>query len=74
MYTIYYHQGGGNMTPVDLTKLSKYHDKWVALSSDQKEIKGTGDTPQQASNMAKKNGEPKPVLTRVPKDYTTYIL
>ena len=62
------------MTPVDLTKLSKYHNKWVAISNDQKEIKGIGETPQQALNAAKENGEKRPILTKAPKDYSTYIL
>ena len=62
------------MTPVDLTKLDKYHDKWVAVSADQKEIKGVGNTPREAIDSAKRNGEEKPILTRTPKDYSTYIL
>ena len=62
------------MTPIDLTKLGKYHGKWVAVSSDQQEIKGVGNTPREAIDSARKNGELKPILTRTPKDYSTYIL
>jgi len=62
------------MTPVDLTKLEKYHNKWVAMSGDQTEIRGVGDTPMQAVSEARKNGEQRPILTRTPKDYSTYIL
>ena len=61
------------MTPVDFTKLDKYHDKWIAMSSDQKEIKGVGNTPKEAIDSAKSNGEGNPILTRTPKDYSTYI-
>lgn len=65
---------GSDMTTINLTKLSKYHNKWVAISSDQKEIKGVGGTAQQALKKSKKNGEEDPILTKVPKDYSTYIL
>jgi len=62
------------MSPIDLTKLSKYHNKWVALSGDQTEIKGVGNTPLEAIEDAKRKGETKPILTRTPEDYNTYIL
>ena len=62
------------MTPVDLTKLAKYHNKWVAISGDQKEIKGIGNAPKEASIAAREHGEQNPILTKVPKDYNTYIL
>ena len=40
----------------------------------QKEIKGIGNTPKEASIAAREHGEQNPILTKVPKDYNTYIL
>lgn len=58
----------------DLTMLQNYSDKWIALSSDESKVVGTGDTVQEALEVSKQEGEKDPILTKVPKDYGTYIL
>lgn len=62
-------------TVIDLSKiLSRYSNEWVALSHDERKVMGHGETITQAVMQARKRGEKDPVLTRVPKDYSTYIL
>ena len=39
---------------------------WIALSKDESRIVGKGKTIQQAIKAAKKNGEDKPLLMKVP--------
>lgn len=59
----------------DLSKiLLKYSDEWVALSSDGTKIVSHGKLLPEVISKAKKSGEPKPIVTRVPKDYGNYVL
>ena len=41
---------------------------WVAISQDQKRVAGTGRTLKAALRKAKKNGEKRPFILRVPKN------
>jgi len=59
---------------IDLTMLEKYAEKWVALSSDESKVLGSGESPKQALEESIKKGEKNPILTKVPKSYSTYIL
>jgi len=54
--------------------LKQYSDKWVALSSDSSRVVGVADKPADALQQAHAKKESAPILTRVPKDYGTYIL
>ncbi len=54
--------------------LRNYPDKWVALSGDSSKVVGVSDMPAEALQQAHSNNEPDPILTRVPKNYGTYIL
>ncbi len=54
--------------------LKQYSDKWVALSHDSSRVVGVADKPADALQQAHAKKEPDPILTRVPKDYGTYIL
>jgi len=51
-----------------------YSNKWVALSPDEKSIVGSGKTARKALEQAQKNNIEVPILTKVPKDYGSYIL
>jgi len=63
------------MSTIDLTKiLEPYLNKWVALSSDQTKVEGSGDTPAEALAKAKTHGEPDPILMFVPAISGIYIL
>ena len=60
---------------VDLSKILKgYSSKWVALVSDSNKVVATGNSPKVVIEKARRMGVDTPVLTRVPKDYGTYIL
>jgi hypothetical protein len=54
--------------------LKQYSDKWVALSSDSSRVVGVADKPADALQQAHTKNEQDPILTRVPKNYGTYIL
>jgi len=59
----------------DFTILKQYHDRWVAIEQNEKnKVVGVGDTVIDALKQAKKNGVEKPLLTKVPNDYGTFIL
>ncbi|MBU0534801.1 hypothetical protein KKC62_01305 [Patescibacteria group bacterium] len=59
----------------DLSKvLNKYPSKWVALKPNTADVVAVGRTPKIVIDKARKSGVESPVLTRVPKDYGTYIL
>lgn len=58
----------------DLTVLEKYSDEWVALSPDESKVVGVGHTVKEALKASKQFGEQDPILTKVPKNYGTYIL
>ena len=59
----------------DLSKtLNKYSSKWVALKPGTNDIIAVGKSAKTVINKARDSGVKSPVLTRVPKDYGTYIL
>jgi len=59
----------------DLSKiLNKYSDKWVALKPETTDVIAVGENLKVVIEKARKSGVDTPVVTRVPKDYGTYIL
>lgn len=59
----------------DLSKsLKGYSSKWVALKPKTTKVVAVGSSPKIVIEKARKSGIDSPVLTRVPKDYGTYIL
>jgi hypothetical protein len=48
-------------------------DEWVAFSSDEEHLVAYGKTYEEAVAKAEKNGEPDPVLTKVPKDWSMQV-
>lgn len=59
----------------DLRKILKgYSNKWVALSADSRKVVGVANTPKKAIKQAHINKETSPILTRVPKNPTAFIL
>ncbi|MBI4099895.1 hypothetical protein HY440_02710 [Candidatus Microgenomates bacterium] len=59
----------------DLSKILKhYSNAWVALDSETMSVAVTGKNPSLVLEKARKKGLDHPVLTRVPKDYGSYIL
>ena len=63
-----------DMKTYDLTILSRYPGKWVALAPEDGRVVGSGVTFQQAVRQAKKRGVAHPVLTGSPKGAGLYIL
>jgi Family of unknown function (DUF5678) len=49
-------------------------DGWVAFSSDEERVVAHGTTYEEAVTKAAANGEPDPVLTKVPKDWSMQVL
>lgn len=59
----------------DLREILKpYSNKWVALSEDSSKVVGVGDALTDAVKQATLNNEARPVLTKVPKHYGTFVL
>jgi transcriptional/translational regulatory protein YebC/TACO1 len=59
----------------DLSKiLNKYSDKWVALKPETADVIAVGENLKLVIEKARKTGVDTPVVTRVPKDYGTYVL
>jgi len=59
----------------DLSKiLEPYSDEWVALSEDEKRVVGSGETIKEALKEAKESGVDTPIITKVPKEYGSYVL
>lgn len=59
----------------DLSKsLRGYSNKWIALESPSMKVVAVGNKPGSVIEEARKKGVNNPVLTRVPKDYGSYIL
>ncbi len=59
----------------NLTKtLSNISSKWVALNPLTTKVIATGNSPKNVMLKANKLGTRNPILTRVPKNYGTYIL
>jgi len=69
------HIDGGEMgMNTDLSEILRgYSNKWVALSFNCSKVVGVGNSPKKALEQAHKNKEENPILTRVPKDWTTLI-
>ena len=60
---------------IDLTGLlGKYINQWVALSSDQRKVEGSGATPVAALADAKSSGATDPILMFVPAVSGAYVL
>lgn len=60
---------------IDLTEiLDPYLDKWVALSSDQTRVVGSGETPAEAIAEAPRQGAADPILMFVPTVSGPYVL
>jgi hypothetical protein len=55
-------------------KLRGYSSEWVALEPKTSKVVAAGKTPKNVIEKARKKGVESPVLTKVPKDYGTYIL
>ena len=54
--------------------LKGYSSKWIALKPQSTKVIAVGNSPKIVIEKARKNVVDSPVLTRVPKDYGTYIL
>lgn len=60
---------------VDLSKtLKRYSNVWLALDPKSMKVVSLSKEPKTALDQAYKKGVDSPILTRVPKDYGTYIL
>ena len=60
---------------IDLTELlDPYLNKWVALSSDQTRVVGSGETPAEAIAEAQRQGAVDPILMFVPAVSGPYVL
>lgn len=63
------------MKTQDFSKsLKGYSSKWIALEPQTTKVVAVGNSPKTVIEKARKIGVDSPVLTRVPKDYGTYIL
>ncbi len=63
------------MTVAKWKKLSqKYPNKWVALNEKTGQVVGVGKTPKTAYEQSQKKGISVPLITKVPKEYGSYIL
>lgn len=59
----------------DLSKsLKGYSSKWVALKPQTIKVVAVGNNLTNVLAKARKSGVDSPVLTRIPKNYGTYIL
>ena len=55
------------MKALDLSKvIKKYKDKWVALTSDNKKLIGSGNSLSQVLSIAQKKGVKDPSVFKVP--------
>ena len=55
-------------------ELTRYAEKWVALSPKTKKVIASAKTPKLALLEAKKKGEDDPILTKIPKRFDSYVL
>jgi hypothetical protein len=63
------------LSPIDLKELlSPYPGKWVALSQDERQVVGVGETIEEAVALANQHGETFPVVVKAPDQFTTYLL
>ena len=59
---------------IDWTKIyKKYKGLWVALKDDEKTVVGSGESPEEALNEAKKNGYKEPILMHMPEELIPFI-
>ena len=59
---------------INWTNIYKKHQgDWVALKEDEKTVISSGRTARLALERAQKKGCEKPILTRMPKELTTYV-
>ena len=61
---------------IDLSEILKPFvgtGKWIALSKDEREVKGSGFSPQEALEESKKNGEEAPIFVKAPIDLKSSI-
>lgn len=62
-----------SLKPVDLSKkLLPFENKWVALSEDQKEVLGSGDSLKEAEKEAEKKSK-KYIFLKVPLFNISYV-
>lgn len=67
--------GSTKPIPVNLAQLIRpYMGEWVALSRDEKAVLGHGATIDTAIEQAKRRGEPRPLLIKVPDKNSTFLL
>lgn len=52
----------------------KYPNKWVALDEKTGKVVGAGKTPKIAYEQSQQKGVKVPLITKIPKEYGTYIL
>ena len=55
-------------------KLGEYRDRWVVFSNKTSKVISSGDSPKEAIENARKEGETDPVVTKVPKEYGNFVL
>lgn len=68
-----YHMQKQSLKPIDLSKkLLPYENKWVALSKDQKEILGFGNSLKEAERQAKKSKR-EYVFLKIPPFNLSYV-
>ena len=68
-------QNQKSMKPIDLTGVLKsYVNRWVALSSDQTRVEGSGTSPSEALADAKSHGGADPILLFEPAVSGAYVL
>ena len=48
--------------------------RWIALSADESRIVADGETFEEVAATAERNGEPDPLILRVPEDWTPRVL
>lgn len=62
------------MKPISFVSIyQKYAGKWVALSPDEKKVVGVGKFAKTALQTAKKKGEKKSVLFKVPSPSISWV-
>ncbi len=63
------------MTEADWKLLAKkYPNRWVALDEKTGKVVGAGKTPKIAYDQSQQKGVKVPLVTKIPKEYGTYIL
>lgn len=67
--------GVSKMPVVDMVEIEKrYAGRWIALSDNRKRVVASGSTLQEALANARKKGVQDPILSRIPRQFLTYIL